>query len=538
MSKFSFSWMIDFHLLLFIFFLSFMLHKTVISVNGDDIPETELVGRIGAIIDSTSRAGKEEKIGIEMAIEDYYNATGFKPMLHLRDSGGDTLETFYMAKVLMDELHVQAIIGLNSWKESAFVAERCNRSKVSLLSFSPDDVPLAPSQWPFLVQMHCSHQPQMKAVAAIIRSYQWRRVVVIYQDHSYAAAKDIAFLSDAIRESNSLIERRFILPTFAFQSDLRIAIREELITLQSSQCRVFIVHSSSAVGALLFSEATRIGMMTKDYVWITTNSITSLLTSADSSIIYSMQGVIGIRNYYSQSDERFKDLRNRFRHQFWLQYPNEDNPEPGIFGLKAYDATWVVSQAMRGLRRGSVTTSQPWSTNPNMAIGQRLLQSILATNWSGLSGEIRFSDGRLVEASTLQIVNVVGRSYRELGLWSPESSVFTIKDDAEIGGEKNSTSMKILGHVYWPGGPSYVPLGWAIPTLGMRMKIGVPLNCPFDKFVKVKFNETSNQTTFTGFSINVFEKVVQRLPYNLPYDFIPYSGTYDSLVEQVQLKVS
>ena len=442
------------------------------------------------------------------------------------------------AKVLMDELHVQAIIGLNSWEESAFVAELSNRSKVSLLSFSPDDVPLAPSQWPFLVQMHRSHQPQMKAVAAIIRSYQWRRVVVIYEDHSYAAAKDIAFLSDALRESNSLIERRSILPTFASQSDLRIAIREELITLQSSQCRVFIVHSSSAVGALLFSEATRIGMMTKDYVWITTNSITSLLTSVDDSVISSMQGVIGIRNYYSQSDERFKDLRNRFRHQFWLQYPNEDNPEPGIFGLKAYDATWVVSQAMRGLRRGSVTTSQPWSTNPNMAIGQRLLQSILATNWSGLSGEIRFSDGRLVEASTLQIVNVVGRSYRELGLWSPESSVFTIKDDAEISGEKNSTSMKILGYVYWPGGPSYVPLGWAIPTLGMRMKIGVPLNCPFDKFVKVKFNETSNQTTFTGFSINVFEKVVQRLPYNLPYDFIPYSGTYDSLVEQVQLKVS
>lgn len=56
---------------------------------------------LGAIIDSTSRAGKEEKIGIEMAIEDYYNSTGFKPMLHVRDSGGDPLEAFYMGMPLM-----------------------------------------------------------------------------------------------------------------------------------------------------------------------------------------------------------------------------------------------------------------------------------------------------------------------------------------------------------------------------------------------------------------------------------------------------
>lgn len=48
-----------------------MLQKAVTSVNGGDIPETQLVGSISAVIDSASCAGKEEKIGIEMAIEDY-----------------------------------------------------------------------------------------------------------------------------------------------------------------------------------------------------------------------------------------------------------------------------------------------------------------------------------------------------------------------------------------------------------------------------------------------------------------------------------
>lgn len=45
-------------------------------------------GTIGAIIDSTSRAGKQEKIAIEMAVEDFFNSTGHKPLLHVRDSQG------------------------------------------------------------------------------------------------------------------------------------------------------------------------------------------------------------------------------------------------------------------------------------------------------------------------------------------------------------------------------------------------------------------------------------------------------------------
>lgn len=435
------------------------------------------------------------------------------------------------AKGLMDELHVQAILGgPHSWEESTFVAELSTRSHVPLITTATNDViPSASSRWPFLVHMHCSHQSQVKAVAAIVKSYQWRRVVVIYQDHGYIA-KDITLLSDSLQEENVQIEHHSILPTFASQPDLRIAIQKELIALKSLQCRVFIVHSTSAIATPLFTEATLNGMMAKDYVWITTNSITSLLSSVDDSIVSSMQGVIGVGNCFPHLDERFKHFRNRFRHQFWLQYPNEDNPEPGVYALQAYDATRVVSHAMSGLRKVLQ------SNNTNMSTGQRMLDNILSTNLSGLCGKIHFSEGRLVQASTLQIVNVVGRSYRELGFWYPETGLFSVIDKGE---KKSNASMKIMGNVFWPGGTSSIPRGWATPTnIARPMKIGVPANNQYEKFVKVNFNATSNETTFTGFSIDVFQMVVQQLPYDLPYEFIPYLGTYDSLVEQVHLKVS
>lgn len=49
-------------------------------------------GTIGAIIDSTSRAGKQEKLAIEMAVEDFSNSTGHKPLLHVRDSKGSPVQ--------------------------------------------------------------------------------------------------------------------------------------------------------------------------------------------------------------------------------------------------------------------------------------------------------------------------------------------------------------------------------------------------------------------------------------------------------------
>jgi ionotropic glutamate receptor NMDA 1/ionotropic glutamate receptor len=59
----------------------------------------------------------------------------------------------------------------------------------------------------------------------------------------------------------------------------------------------------------------------------------------------------------------------------------------------------------------------------------------------------------------------------------------------------------------------------------------------FKQFVRVTFDQTQNATCVTGFTINVFEAVVKRLPYNLPYVLVPFYGTYDEMVEQVYRNV-
>ncbi|XP_058090630.1 glutamate receptor 2.2-like isoform X2 [Magnolia sinica] len=442
---------------------------------------------------------------------------------------------------LINDQHVQTILGLHTWEEAMFVAQLGARSNIPILSLA-EDAPQSPAPQPFLVQMAPNHRSQMQAVAAIVGSWEWQRVVVIYEDYNYASAGDIADLADALREVNSKIDYRSVFPSFASQYNLSIAIREELEILRRMQCRVFIVHSSFTFSVRLFAEAKNMGMMGKDYVWITTDSTTNLLNTANLSIISSMQGVIGVRNYFPQTSRQFRDFQIRFRRHFHRKYPREDNLEPSIFGARAYDAAWVVAQAMEGLGEGSLAKSQ-WSSSSSMLTGlrvfsqgERLLQRVLSSNSSGLSGQICLLKGRLVQAAALEIVNVVGRSYRELGFWSQQFHFSEGIDYEETTAGNKHRSMLFLGHVFWPGGSYVAPRGWATPTITKPLRIGVPAKSSFSRFVRSKFNATSNETYFEGFSIDVFKIVVKSLPYDLPYKFEGYNGTYDSMVEQVHLK--
>ncbi|PNX70655.1 glutamate receptor-like protein, partial [Trifolium pratense] len=75
-----------------------------------------------------------------------------------------------------------------------------------------------------------------------------------------------------------------------------------------------------------------------------------------------------------------------------------------------------------------------------------------------------------------------------------------------------SSSKDDLGSIIWPGDVYSIPKGCEIPTIGKKLKIGVPVE--------------------SG-------AVVDILPYDLPYEFVRYyakldgdemAGTYDELI--------
>ncbi|XP_059451026.1 glutamate receptor 2.8-like [Corylus avellana] len=561
-------------LYIFLFILVFSSSNGTSNALDDALEKRQLDCKLslGVVVDYTSLAGKKEKLALEMALKDFYGrrtSLRLNVTLHVRNSRGDPIgaassvvacwvlvfrgatgfskrmgfvvvevcrmqrtqmvapilpqaSCVHPAKTLIKKHHARAIIGFRAWQEAVFVAQLGNESQVPIVSLSNEVPPWAFSQWPFLGSAARNVHAQMKAVAAIIQSWQWRQVNIIYEDFNPVASGINPNIITAIQEVDAKINELVAFSPFSPYA----YISKKLESLKNGQCRVFIVHTSITLATKIFKEANEMGMMGKDFVWITTNDITSQIDSLNASSITSIQGVLGVKSYFSTSNKGSKDFQSRFEDMFRSQYPNGLLPKPGASTLQAYDAAWAVALAHAAYLKSSGCVDK-WN-------GQELLEKLLKTKFEGLTGLFSFStEWKLAPIHIFQIVNVAGKSYRKLGYWTEGLGFSKSIHKPSI----YNKSMNLLGQVIWPGSPWSMPKGWAIPTNhSHRLKIGVPTGSTFREFVNVTNDHHGGNPIINGFSIEVFKSTLALLPYHLPYDFIPFDGTYDSLVEQVHIK--
>ncbi|XP_059077835.1 glutamate receptor 2.9 isoform X2 [Cryptomeria japonica] len=465
---------------------------------------------IGVIVDSTSWSGKIAKTAIKLAVEDVNNQSqlfnGTQMFLHLQEAQ-TPIETL-----------------------SADLGEAAN---VPILSLSVTSPVLSNQRFPYFVRIARSDRVQMKAIAALVKHYGWRNIAFLHSDDDFGSGA-MSALRDALRDLHSEIVYTSMMPS----TSQKQTIREELYKLKSIKSSVFVVHTPSDLGINLFTEAQEIGMMEAGYVWITTHEFTSLWDYVvNASTMSSMQGLLGVKTHIPNS-KQLNDFTERWERQFRLDNPNMKISELNAYGLLAYDTVLMISQAIgkmeRNARLSFLKPSSSLSVLANTKIkvfqqGKKLLREIFLTNFTGLSGLVRFDEGQMY-GSCYEIVNVVGKSYQIAGYWPSNSSMFLKALPPSFGN-------KMLRSVIWPGGFVTVPRGWVIPS---KLKIAVPVT-GWDQLLNVSFNPQSNETKISGFIIDVFHAVVKKLDYQLQYDLVPLYGRSDShdaneLIRQVYLK--
>uniref|UniRef100_A0A2N9J0D7 Ionotropic glutamate receptor C-terminal domain-containing protein n=1 Tax=Fagus sylvatica TaxID=28930 RepID=A0A2N9J0D7_FAGSY len=296
---------------------------------------------------------------------------------------------------MIREKKVKVIIGMHTWQEAALVADIGGQAHVPVISFAAPAItpPLMPLRWPFLIQMAKNGSEQIKCIADIVHAHNWKRVIAIYEDEAFGGdSGKFVLLSEALQHVGSEIEYRLVLPPFSALSDPEGVVHEELVKLLNTQSRVFIVlESSLAMMTHLFREAKKMRSVWSELAWIIPESVTSLLDSMNNSVIASMEGALGIKTYHSEEgSSEYQDFHAQFRKLFRTEYPEEDNSDPGIFALRAYDSISIVIQA---IERMTSNTSSP----------KRLLHNMLSSNFSGLSGKIHFEGSQLSETPILRM---------------------------------------------------------------------------------------------------------------------------------------
>ncbi|XP_062095850.1 glutamate receptor 2.9-like [Humulus lupulus] len=501
------------------------------------VSNTKKIMKVGAIIDTNSRIGKQQRAAMEIAAQNFNNSsTNRKLSLYFKDSRRESSAS--SAKQMIEEDKVEVIVGMETWHEAALVGKVGNETQVPVISLAGPTIkpPLMQLRWPFLITMADDASTEINCIVDLVKAYNWQKVIVIYEEDEYGGGEygAVALLNEALRNIGSEIEYRLFLPPYSSLSDPKMFVQEKLKKLSFSQSRAFIVlRSSLPMVTHLFGEAKKEKLLETDSAWIITESVTSLLDSVDSTVISSMKGIIGIKTYYSKSTISYKAFHSKFQQTFSENNPQEGNLNPGYKALQAYDSIQVITQAMEKMAS-------------NFS-GKLLMENMSSANFDGLSGQISFTEGKFQHNPIFRIVNVVDNGGKELDFWQPNfgfSKCLVIEEDKLENrlAEVCKSSQGLSGSVVWPGNLVHrTPHGWAMPTCDKPLQIVVPIHTQFKKFVTVNESNKNSKDGYDGFSIQILKNVTSHLKSNynlsLEYKFVALDvSAHDELIEAVYNK--
>ncbi|KAM3762378.1 hypothetical protein ACB098_01G340500 [Castanea mollissima] len=425
---------------------------------------------------------------------------------------------------LMKKEAVQAIIGPQRSTHAKFVIELGRKAQVPIISFSATSPSLSPSQNKFFLRTAQDDSAQVKCIADIVKAFGWPEIALIYEDTEYGNSL-IPHLMEALQVIDTQVLSRCVIPP-SFEST---EIIEELNKLKERHIRVFLVHMTASLGSKLFALAKNAEMMSEGmHGW------------SQKVVMDSMQGVLGIRPYLPPS-KQLKDFERKWKRNLTsIQAKIRSTTSLNLFGLWAYDTIWALAMAVeKAGMHSSFFKQNVGGCNADLAAldifenGTRLRNTIVNTKFEGLSGNFGLVNGQL-EPLTFEVFNVIGNTEINIGYWTPQRGFFKdIKDTSE---KAYSTSKDKLKPLIWPGHTIHQP--------PLSLKIGVPVKNGFEEFVKVKWiSSTDDTTNVSGFSIDVFNAVLDALPFPLSPKFIPYAnkqrqsnGTYDQFVYEIKTK--
>jgi glutamate receptor, ionotropic, plant len=444
------------------------------------------------------------------------------------------------------EKNVVAVIGPQSSGIGHAISQVVNELHVPLLSFAATDPTLSASEYPYFLRTTTSDYFQMNAVASIVDYYQWKRVTAVYIDDEYGRG-GVSALGDALALKRAQVSYKATIPPNS-NTDV---IRDVLFKANMMESRVMVVHVNPDTGLRVFSAAKKLQMMASGYVWIVTDWLAAVLDSSASrnpKYMSNIQGVIVLRQHTPDSDAKNKFISR------WNNVARNRSMTPGLnsYGFYAYDSVWAVARSVdQFLNAGNQInfSTDPRLHDPNGTTlrlstlkifdgGDQMLQQLLLTNFTGLTGAVKFDSGGNLLHPAYDILNV-GRSGTHLiGYWSNYSGLSVAAPEILYQMSPNaSTSTHQLNSVVWPGDSTDIPRGWVFPNDGQPLRVGVPVKPSFKALVS-----GSTPDSVRGYCIDVFKSAIKLLPYPVPYQFIPIGdGTknpsYVSIVGMVASNV-
>uniref|UniRef100_A0A803M824 Glutamate receptor n=1 Tax=Chenopodium quinoa TaxID=63459 RepID=A0A803M824_CHEQI len=338
----------------------------------------------------------------------------------------------------------------------------------------------------------------------------------------YFQINGISALGDALAKKRAKISYKAAFPPDASKN----VINDLLVEVNLMESRIIIVHVNPDSGLTVFSVAKSLGMISDGYVWIATDWLSSVLDSepVDPSTMDLLQGVLALRHHIAESDQKHAFMSR------WKGLKNVGNSSINSYAFYAYDSVWLAAYALDSFLNlaGNISFSSDLMINgsslnlSNLRIfqgGQQLLQRLLGTKFTGLSGVIQFDSERNLILPAVDILNIVGTGSNKIGYWSNYSGLSVVTPETlYLKPPNKSSSSQHLSSVIWPGQVTKIPRGWVFPNNGKPLQIVVPNRVGYKAFVSSDKDPPGVQ----GYCIDVFEAALKLLPYPVPHNYVLY----------------
>ncbi|PWA76693.1 glutamate receptor 3.4 [Artemisia annua] len=502
------------------------------------------VVNVGALFTVNSVIGRSAKPAVVAAIDDVNSSPdvlrGTRLNLILHDTNCSGFLGTIGALQLMEN-DVVAAIGPQSSGIAHVISHVVNELQIPLLSFGATDPTLSSLQYPYFIRTTQNDYHQMSAITDLVTHFEWKEVIAIFVDDDYGR-NGISALGDALANKRAKISYKASFTPGASLND----ITEKLTEVNLMECRVFVVHVNPDSGLQVFKVADKLGMLNSGYVWISTDWLTSVLDSSDLPDLDTMnliQGVVALRQHTSSSDRK-KSFTSK-----WKSIKDKDTSSFNSYALYAYDSVWLLAHALDTfLKSGESITfsydSQLINNNGSelklsalriFNEGNKLLETILNTTFTGLTGEVNFDEERNLVHPAYDLVNIGGTGLRTIGYWSNHSGLSIATPESLYAKHTNkSVDGQRLYSVIWPGETSKKPRGWVFPNNGKPLRVAVPYRYSYKEVV----TKDKSSGGVRGYCIDVFEAAVNLLPYPVPRKYILYGDgkrnpSYTNLVNAV-----
>ncbi|GJQ93442.1 glutamate receptor 3.4 [Tanacetum coccineum] len=489
-------------------------------INGDArVPSSSItpsVVNVGALFTANSVIGRSVKPAIEAAIDDVNSnqtiLSGTRLNLISYDTNCSVFLGMIQALNLMKK-DVVATIGPQSSVIARLISHVASELHIPLLSFGATDPTLSGFQYPYLVRTTQNDYYQMSAITDLLLYLGWKEIVAIYVDDDYGR-NGILALGDALTMKRAKISYKVSYKPGASHSDLT----ELLNGVNMMDCRVYVVHAHPD----------------------------SALDSSEIPDLKSMdliQGVVSLRQHTLNSD-----IKKSFTKK-WQGIKDKQTSSFNSYALYAYDSVWLLAYALdKFLKSGGIIT---FSRDPNLPNtngsefglsalrsfneGEKLLETILATTFMGLTGEVKFDREKNLMHPAYDVVNIGGTGLRTIGYWSNYSGLSIATPESLYAKHSNrSADDQHLYSVIWPGGMSQKPRGWVFPNNRKRLRVAVPYGYSYKEVV----TKDNSPKGVKGYCIDVFEAAINLLPYPVTPEYILYGDgqrnpSYSDLVRDV-----